>query len=482
MKSVRSRPANQWPETGEARGGVFEVRIIARIVKWLLALVVVAVAALAGWLYVAPPALIRVAAGYSAKIVCSNVFLAGRDPQAVLVLDVQAPGHPILKLMRVDVDREHKTVTAGLFGLFGKGIAVAHDGYGCASVPDGALDKAPSLPQPAPSAAATADTLWPQGSVVEPSQDPDIVGILDDATLTGPGMRAVVVVRDGRIVGERYGDGFSADTPLLGWSMTKSVNAAIIGTLVGSGKLSLDRTGLFDGWKGDGRAAISLADMMAMSSGLAFNEDYGDVTDVTEMLYLEPDMAGFAASKPLEGEVGKVWSYSSGTAVMLSRIWQDALGDREAALAYPRQALFAPIGMDSAVLETDARGTFVGSSYLYATARDWARFGQLLLQEGAWNGAQVLPEGFVDWMREPVAASKGVYGKGQVWIEGPGDEEAPGAGVAAGAPADTYWLEGHDGQSVAIVPSKRLVVVRLGLTPSKLGYRPQRLVAALAGE
>jgi CubicO group peptidase (beta-lactamase class C family) len=189
-------------------------------------------------------------------------------------------------------------------------------------------------------------------------------------------------------------------------------------------------------------------------------------------------MAGFAEAQPLTGEVGKVFSYSSGTAVMLSRLWQDAIGDKTKALAWPRTALFEPLGMHSAVLETDEKGTFVGSSYLYATAHDWARFGQFLLQGGTWNGNQILPTGFVDWMREPAPASK-VYGRGQLWIEGPGDEERPGAGAAAGLPKDTYWMEGHDGQTVAIVPSEQLVVVRLGLTPAKLGYRPQAMVGAL---
>ncbi|TIQ24552.1 MAG: serine hydrolase, partial [Mesorhizobium sp.] len=318
----------------------------------------------------------------------------------------------------------------------------------------------------------------PEGDRVDASQNPEIAKILEDPAMTGAGMRAVVVVKNGRIIAERYGDGFAENTPLLGWSMTKTVNAAIIGTVVKDGKVVMTNQGLFGPWKADGRAAISLADMMAMSSGLEFNEDYGDVTDVTRMLYLEPDMAGFAGSKSLTGEVGKMFSYSSGTAVMLSRLWQDAIGDKDEALAWPRVALFDPLGMQSAVLEADEHGTFVGSSYLYATARDWARFGQFLLQDGVWNGKEILPGGFVAWMREAAPASK-VYGRGQVWIEGPGDEESPGAGVAAGLPGDTYWMEGHDGQTVAIIPSEQLVVVRLGLTPAKLGYRPQTMLAAL---
>ncbi|RWG58377.1 MAG: class C beta-lactamase-related serine hydrolase [Mesorhizobium sp.] len=455
------------------------MRAVVKFIKWLFGLIVLAVIALFAWLYFAPPELIRVGSGYAAKIVCSNVFIAGRDPNEVLAVDVQAPGHPLLKLMKVSVDKERGLVSAGLLWTLGKSVAVERDGVGCASVPDGDTGRARQTSvHIEPLAMASQDALWPEGERVDALQNPAVTKIVDDAAIVGTGMRAVVVVKNGRIVAERYGEGFSAKTPLLGWSMTKTVNAAIVGTLVKDGKMALDNKGLFSPWKADGRAAISLADMMAMSSGLEFNEDYGDVADVTRMLYLEPDMAGFAETKPLGGEVGKAFSYSSGTAVMLSRLWQEAIGDKVKALSWPRTALFEPLGMHSAVLETDERGTFVGSSYLYATAHDWARFGQFLLQGGVWNGAQILPAGFVDWMRQPAPASK-VYGNGQVWIEGPGDEENPGAGAAAGLPKDTYWMEGHDGQTVAIIPSEQLVVVRLGLTPAKLGYRPQAMVAAL---
>ncbi|RUV81642.1 class C beta-lactamase-related serine hydrolase, partial [Mesorhizobium sp. M1A.F.Ca.IN.022.07.1.1] len=386
------------------------MRDVVKFIKWLFGLIVLAVIALFAWLYFAPPELIRVGSGYAAKIVCSNVFIAGRDPNEVLAVDVQAPGHPLLKLMKVSVDKERGLVSAGLLWTLGKSVAVERDGVGCASVPDGDTGRARQTSvHIEPLAVASQDALWPEGERVDALQNPAVTKIVDDAAIVGTGMRAVVVVKNGRIVAERYGEGFSAKTPLLGWSMTKTVNAAIVGTLVKDGKMALDNKGLFSPWKADGRAAISLADMMAMSSGLEFNEDYGDVADVTRMLYLEPDMAGFAEAKPLGGEVGKAFSYSSGTAVMLSRLWQEAIGDKVKALSWPRTALFEPLGMHSAVLETDERGTFVGSSYLYATAHDWARFGQFLLQGGVWNGAQILPAGFVDWMRQPAPASK-VYG------------------------------------------------------------------------
>ncbi len=434
----------------------------------------VLLAALVLALYVHPPEMLRVGANYSAKIVCSNVFLAGRDAQAVLAEDVQAPGHPLLKAMRVSVDREHGLVRAGLAGFIGDGLAVYRPGTGCAAVPDGdaALARRHQFaPAPLPALPAAS---WPRGAQAEP--DPQIEAILADDALAGPGMRGIAVIRGGKLVAERYGAGFSADTPLLGWSMTKSVTAALVGMQVGAGTLQLAQDRF---WPGDGRAAVRLGDLMAMSSGLAFNEGYGDVSDVTRMLYLEPDMAAYVHARPLVRAPGSSWNYSSGTTVLLSRIWQQAAGAD--ALSLPRRQLFAPLGMRSAVIEADARGTLVGSSYMYATAQDWARFGQFLLQDGVWDGRRLLPPRYVAMMARVAPASKGQYGQGQVWRWGPGgagpEDQDPDARFAL--PPDTYWMEGHDGQSVAIVPSRQLVVVRLGLTPHRLSYQPQGLLAAV---
>jgi CubicO group peptidase (beta-lactamase class C family) len=479
----RNRGGRILAEAPPSRHEVLEtprMRIIGSILKWLLILVVVAVAGLAGWLFFAPPELIRVGAGYSAKIVCSNVFVAGRDAGEVLAVDVQSPGHPLLGLVSVDVDPSTGVVDAGLLGLFGSRLAARREGLGCAAVPSGASAALEPL-SATPGSDAARPAPWPRGDMVETARDPAIEAILADPALVGPGMRAVIVVHDGRIVGERYGAGFDATSPLLGWSMTKTVNAAIVGTLVQEGVLSLDQAGLFEAWT-DERSRISLADLMGMASGLSFNEDYGDVTDVTRMLYLEPDMAAFAAAKPLEAPPGAVFNYSSGTAVLVSRVWQDALGEPQAAMDWPREALFDPLGMESAVLEADASGTFVGSSYLYATARDWARFGLFMLGDGAWGDRRILPPGFAAWMREPVPASDGQYGRGQLWLSGPDAAVAEGEDPDAGfdLPADLFWARGHDGQSMAMIPSKNLVVLRMGLTPSRLGWAPQPLVEAVA--
>jgi len=264
---------------------------------------------------------------------------------------------------------------------------------------------------------------------------------------------------------------------LLGWSMTKTVMAGVIGMLIKDGKLKLDQADLWPGAT-DGREHIRVADLLAMSSGLLWNEAYGAVSDVTGMLYLQPDMAAFARAQPLAHPVGEVWSYSSGTAVILSRIAQESAG--EDLIGFINARLFGPLRITSATIESDEHGTPVGSSYMYATARDWARYGQFLLQDGIWQGQDLLPSGYVAMMATPVAASRGQYGQGQTWLWG-SDAATPGVNpdAAFGIPADTFWMSGHDGQYVAIIKSRQLVIVRQGLTPYALGYSPQPLVKAV---
>ncbi|EGE58363.1 UNVERIFIED_ORG: hypothetical protein GGI63_002337 [Rhizobium esperanzae] len=450
------------------------MRFVLRVLKALALLVVLIIAAGTGWLFAWPPELLRVGDGYAAKIVCSNVFIAGRDADDVLHDDVQAPGNPLLRLVRVSVERDSGRVTARFMGLFASSYALYRGALGCTSVPDGNFEAAiDAVPFDAPAKMQANDGLWPQGEDSGNPPDAKIAAVLADARFAGPAMRAIVVVRDGRIVAEAYGPGFSSKTPLIGWSMTKTVNAAILGRLMLEGKVSFDDDHLMAQWKDDQRARIKISDLLGMESGLAFNEDYGSVADVTRMLYLDPDMVSLPANAPMEAAPGQRFRYSSGTAALLSRIWMDRVGNAQAAFSYPHDALFSPLGMTSAVFELDARGTFAGSSYLYATAHDWARFGQFLLQDGVWNGRRLLPEGFVGAMRTPTAASNGRYTQGQAWL-------APGGSSAAfGLPEDTFWLTGHDGQSMAIVPSANLVVVRLGLTPGWLGYQPQTLLKAV---
>jgi CubicO group peptidase (beta-lactamase class C family) len=444
------------------------MRWLIRIVKVLAWSVVAAVVGLGFWLAASPPELLRVGTGYAAKIVCSNVFLAGRDAGEVMEVDVQAPGNPLLRLMRVSVDAQRRNVRVAFMGLFAASNAVYRDGLGCAVTADGRI--APAMGSPSVIAAeADPSAVWPEGPEIE--SDQAVMSVLSDAALAGPGMRAMVVVKAGRIVAETYGAGFSNTTPLLGWSMTKTVNAAIIGTLLKDNRLSLDDSNLLPEWQGDPRRDIRFADLLSMESGLAFNENYGTVADVTRMLYLEGDMAKFVAGKPAAGPPGSQFTYSSGTPVLLAKIWMDRLKDGALAQVYPRRALFAPLGMRSAVMETDAAGTFVAGSYMYATARDWARFGLLLARDGVWNGTRLLPEGFVGLMPEPNAHSGGRYSKMQTWLP-----RRDGTGI----PQDAFYMQGHDGQTIGVIPSLDLVVVRLGLTPSWNRYNPSLLIAAVA--
>ena len=453
------------------------MKILRRTVSALLVILITLVLVL--WLK--PPALLRVGANYSAKIVCSNVFLAGRDPKEVLRVDVQAPGIALLKAMQVSVDRERGVVRAGFLGFIGGGMAVARPGRGCTVVPDGKLESVASAPAPMayappPSTGPLVSPVWPDGTTVQTR--PAIDQVLKDAKLAGPGARAIVVVDHGRIVGERYAEGFAPTTPLLGWSMTKTVMAGVIGMLIKDGKLFLDQDGFWSGH--DGRERIRLKDLLAMSSGLQWNEAYGAVSDVTGMLYLQPDMAAFARSPPLAHPPGEAWLYSSGTAVILSRIAQNAQAEPQDLASLINVRLFGPIGITTATIEQDEHGTLVGSSYMYATARDWARYGQFLLQDGTWQGQELLPTGYVAMMATPVPASHGQYGMGQTWLWG-SDAVTPGVNpdAAFGIPPDTFWMSGHDGQSVCIVKSRQLVIVRLGLTPYAVGYSPQPLVKAI---
>ncbi len=436
------------------------------------AALVLGVVALFGWLALAPPELLKVGDGYAAKIVCSNVFIARRDAQSVLADDVQAPGHPLLKLVKVAVEPEKQMVTARILGFAAAGYAAYRPGAGCTSLLDGGGTSLPPITTAAAVAAPASEAPWPDGEGA--AIDPALQRLIEDADLAGPGARAIAVIRDGRLVAESYGRGFDRSTPLLGWSMTKSVTAALIGLRVAEGRMEVARAGLLPEWASDERASITLADLMGMQSGLEFNENYGDVTDVTRMLYLEKDMAGYAATKPLTSDPGATFSYSSGTSTLLSRIWMRTFEDPAAALAFPHDALFAPLGMSSAVLETDASGTFVGSSYMYATAQDWARFAQFLLQDGVWKGRAMLPKDYVAFMRAPAKASGGKYGQGQVWLEENGVRAGSGS-----FPADAFWMLGHDGQAIMLVPSLKLAVVRLGLTPSRLGYDVQKLNAKI---
>jgi CubicO group peptidase (beta-lactamase class C family) len=430
-----------------------------------------------------------VGSGYSAAILCGAVFVSARAPQAVEAEDLTGPGFELLRYFDKQVEPTGKRVTASFHGLAAQ-TATFRDGFGCTRI-DGDVTDLATVPYLSPLPPADPEALWPEGERV----DLDALGQgIDQAQLDAAvaaafaepdpahprNTRALVVVHGGRIVAERYAPGFNKTMPLIAWSVTKGAMNALIGLRIMDGKLAVTDKGLLPEWRGedDNRRDISLDDLLRMSSGLAFDENYDDpLGDVTEMLFVKNDMASFAASKPLLHAPGTHWAYASGTSVLLARVLRETFASADDYLSYPRQRLFGLLGMRSAVLETDASGTFVGSSLLYASARDSARLGLLFLNDGMWRGERLLPEGWVAYTLTPTKAAPDQSYGAQMWLKLP---ESEGYGEPP-MPDDAFYFLGHDEQIVAVVPSRDLVIVRLGLTQAGGDWDHARDLAPIVG-
>jgi CubicO group peptidase (beta-lactamase class C family) len=437
--------------------------------------VLIVLASAAAWALPRFWRMVAIGGAYKAKVLCSIIFGTDRaiDPQRAD--DVSADSYWLLRLFRVRVDRSQQSVSTSFLGLrprsavyrAGLGATLTHPRRSTSEERTAALSTTSSV------ALSSLDFAHPSRAsgrpeLVEGSR-PRIDAVVE-AAFTEPNpkrlrrTRAIVVVRDGRVIAERYASGFNDTTPLPGWSMTKSVLGALIGILVGEGRLSPQDKALHHDWQPpDPRSEISLEDLLRMRSGLKFTEAYSDFSsDVIEMLFNRPDAAAYAASQPLLAAPGTVWSYSSGTTNILSGIARRIVGDADY-LQWPRRALFDRIGMTSAVMEPDASGTFVGSSFMLATARDWARFAQLYLDDGVCKGVRIIPENWVRFSTTATVQSpSGIYGA-HWWLRL--QPELGGATRAAERiPTDAFFAVGHEGQVLTVVPSLRLVVVRLGLS------------------
>lgn len=285
--------------------------------------------------------------------------------------------------------------------------------------------------------------------------------------------RAVLVLRDGRIVAERYAPGYHENTRFISWSMAKTVTGVLIGLLVSDGRLRLDESAPVPAWQrpGDPRGEITLRQLLQMRSGLRHTEAGDPVyeSDEVRMLFLDgrDAMAAYAEAQPLEAEPGEKWEYSSATTVILADIASRALSDstnpaerRKVINDYLKSRLFEPLGMKSMVPEYDAAGTLIGGSLMHATARDWARFGEFLRNQGSVRGLQLVPSGWIEFMTTPNPRNPG-YGA-QTWLNRP----QPGESLPPfpGAPRTAFSMNGHLGQFVLISPAQGLTVVRLGRT------------------
>ncbi len=285
----------------------------------------------------------------------------------------------------------------------------------------------------------------------------------------------MLVVHKGRLIAEQYGQGFDANTPQLGWSMAKTLLSVLAWDYFSRAGIDLDtpvhevikrvpRPNWVGGWAGDGRAGATLRHLLMMRDGLNHVESYQPWSEVPRMLWSIPDIAAFAGAAPLATQPGTDWRYSSAVSNLLSGVLRDQFSSDREYWQYPGRAVFGPLGMDSAVLETDASGTFIGSSYLWATPRDWARLGWALLNDGQWQGEQVIPAGWLKLARqrtELADGSRSPYGA-HVWqTHDPTRLQCPGGDQL---PDDGLLMSGHWGQVVGMFPSQQTVVVRMGWT------------------
>ncbi|MBL7886312.1 MAG: serine hydrolase [Flavobacterium sp.] len=266
--------------------------------------------------------------------------------------------------------------------------------------------------------------------------------------------RSILVIYKDKIIAEKYADGFTKKSRILGWSMTKSLTGTFFGILEKQGKIDIMKPAPIAEWKNDERAKITINDLLHMNSGLEWEEDYGKISDVTKMLFIAEDMTQSQINKPLVGKPNNTWNYSSGTTNLLSGILRKQFKTHQEYLDFWYSSLFDKIGMHSTLVEVDMKGNFVGSSYGWATTRDWAKFGLLYLHKGNWNGEQLFDESWSKYVSTPTNTSNGQYGA-QFWLNA--------GGRFPNAPKDMYYASGYQGQMVAIFPSHDLVIVRMGL-------------------
>jgi CubicO group peptidase (beta-lactamase class C family) len=417
----------------------------------------------------------KVATGFVANVLCSETFVSGIDPEKTFAETTAAmPGTGLVSwALDYKVDRVKRDVTVTLAG-FGRSHAAYRDGLGCTLDHDEAIAE---VAMPPAGAAAVPAPLLPDiagPSVVAP-QSPQLRAALDRA-FAEPAhrpykrTRAVVVVKDGRILAERYAEGVGIDTPLLGFSTTKSVISALTGVLVRQGRLVLDQPAPVAAWKNpdDPRHAITVDQLLRHTAGLALGSSLqaslgAALEPVNRMKFMESDMAAFAANAELETAPGSAWNYHDGNYLILSRLIRDAVGGTPGDfLRFAQTELFGPLGMRHVTLEFDRAGTPEGSTQMLASARDWACFGLLYLNDGVVGGKRILPEGWANYSASPTPNAFVGYGAG-FWTNAD-DSLGSRYRIEHGWPRDAFFAKGSIGQYVIVIPSERLVIVRFGRT------------------
>ena len=403
---------------------------------------------------------LTIISGYASKNMASSVFVAKRTASSVTKNDNNAP---LVKLAETVIIENG--ATASVFGLMER-RSICRDGLGCVLV-NGEYALASAAPKPKRSKlSGLAPFFLGNDSIAETSFEKVDFALLEKAVDGAfannevQKTRTVLIAYKNRLLTERYIEDFGPETPILGWSMAKSVLATLYGILEYQGKIEmdyrpfeeLDLPGTIDK---DPRNIVSLDDLLRMSSGLAWDDDYTAISDATKMLFLDADMTLAQLYTDFDlNDHREVWNYSSGTSNLLSGILRKQFLTHQEYLDFPYTALIDKIGMYSMLIETDMAGNFVFSSYAWANTRDWAKFGLLYLNRGHWKGEQLFDPSWVDYVTQPTPFSDGAFGA-HFWLNV--------NGKFPDAPRDLYSANGHEGQYVFIIPSKELVIVRTGL-------------------
>ena len=398
---------------------------------------------------------LNIIAGYSAKSTASSVFVANRTLEFTNKTDTNFS--PI-NLADDKVNMDKKSTTSSAFGLLTR-KAFYREGLGSVLALEAEdVNKKYAAPK---RGLADNTTPFPYGNApqkdtvfnnVDYSKLNEILNVLFDSVNQ---TRAAVVIYKNQIIAERYADGFHQDSKILGWSMTKSIVSTLFGVLENQNKMNVFDKAPFTEWENDERKEITIHNLLQMNSGLEWDEDYNTLSDVSKMLFLERDMTKSQIDKPLVGKPNETWYYSSGSTNLLSGILRQQFKTHQEYLDFWYAALIDKIGMSSMVVETDLAGNYVGSSYAWATARDWSKLGLLYLHNGTWNGDELFTKEWVKYATTPTPTSKGWYGA-QIWLNA--GKRHPNT------PQNMYSFNGYQGQNVYVLPDQDLVVVRMGLT------------------
>jgi CubicO group peptidase (beta-lactamase class C family) len=414
---------------------------------------------------------LRSATGLSSQIICSEMYVSGLPPAQVYAETVRPwRGFGWIDWgLHYEVDATTKRVTTTFIGGLGS-TAAYRDGMGCALV-DGS--DARSLPSARPRQPASMPEIGPDTVVVPATSE---LRAALDAAFTEErappfhGTKAIVVVKDGRIVAERYARGYGIDTPMISWSVAKSVVNALVGILVREGRLSVSAAPPIAPWiePRDPHHAVTVDELLRQTSGLHVPQTNSGADASSRMKFVEVDPAAFALRAPLDATPGATWSYTDANYVVLSRMIRDLTGGQAADVVdFASRELFEPLGMRHASLALDATGTPQGADLVFASARDWARFGLLYLNDGLAGERRILPPA---WVRYSTSRTLDTgYGAG-FFLNVTGSANVPEWGVPWGmphAPPDTFFARGFMGQYVVVVPSERLVVVRFGVSHVK---------------